>query len=83
MNLKGTIWRVVEEFFKSTYVEEIKRKLGIVIEEAINVIQRDDVILKEPIGCRKGDKEMQLEGVDDQQRVFLEEELVSSMMHKD
>ena len=83
LNLKGMVWRMIEEIFKSTNMEEIKHKLGVWMEEVINVIQREEIILTKLLGCKKIEEESCLEGKDEQPRVFLEEELVSSMRHKD
>ena len=64
-------------------MEEIKQKLGVFIEEVISVIHGDEDIMVELIGRRKEDEEQQMEGKDEQSGVFLEEELILLMMHKD
>ena len=81
MNLKGRIWSVIEEFFKSTYNEEMKQNIGDVVEDVMNVIQREEVSLEGMLGCRKKGRETQMAEMNEQCGVFLEEELVSSMMH--
>ena len=65
MNLKGMVWRVVEEIFNSTNMQEVKRKLGVVIEEVINTIHRDEDIMVELLDCRKEDEEPRMEGKDE------------------
>ena len=42
LKLKGMVLRLVEEILNSADMEEAKRKIAIVIEETINVIQRDE-----------------------------------------
>ena len=83
MNLKGMIWEVVEEFFSSDNMEGIKQKLGILIEEALRVINKDEGTVTKLIGCRNEDEEQRSDGEEKQAGVFLEEELVHSMLHKD
>ena len=83
MNLKGMVWKVVEEIFNSTNMEEVKWKLGVLIEEAINAIHRDGDIMVESLDRRKEDEKLRMEGKDEQPGLFLEEELFLSMLHKD
>ena len=52
------------------------------VEDAMNVIQREEVSLEGMLSCRKKGREARMAGMDEQCEIFLEEELVSSMMHK-
>ena len=83
LNIKELVWRVMEEIFHPTNLEEIKCTLATLMEESINVSHRDEYTMVESRGCRKEDEEQQLERKDEQSGVFLEEELVLSMLHKD
>ena len=57
INLKGMVWRLVEEIFSPTNMEEVKRKLDGVIDEAIYAIQRDEEVSITLNGHRKEDDE--------------------------
>ena len=77
LNLKEMVWRLVEEIFKSIKLEEIKQRLGTLLEMVIHAIQ------VELSGCRKENDEKQMEGREGTRGVFLEDLLLSSMMHKE
>ena len=73
LNIKGMVWRVVEEVFKLGNIEELKRKIGDLMEEALMV---EPLVHKETVEVpRMKGKEVEL-------GVFLEEELILSMKHK-
>ena len=76
MNLKGLVWRVIEEIFNSVNLEEIKRNLGDLMVGAIHVVEF------EQIEYRKKPEKQWKEGDDEQKGAFLEEKLASSMMNK-
>ena len=57
INLKGMVWRLVEEIFSPTNMEEVKRKLDGMIDEAIYAIQRDEEVSITLNGHRKEDDE--------------------------
>ena len=82
-NIQRLVWRVVEEIFHTTNVEKIRRKLGIWIEEAINDSHGEVIFNDEPRGCRVQGEEQQREGEAEKARVFLEEDLILPMLHKD
>lgn len=64
-------------------MEEIKQKIGVVCEEVINAIQRNEDEKVDSVDYKKIDEEPRLDGEDEQPRVLWEEELVLSMWHKD
>ena len=82
MNIKGLVWRVVEEISHPTNVEKVRQKLGTWIEEAINESHRE-VISGDESRCRRVEGEdQQREGEVEKARVFLEYDLILSMLHK-
>ena len=77
------VWRLVEEIFNPINLEEVKRKLDLVIGNVLNLVHRDKVTLAVSHACRKEVEESQKKGKDKMTGVFLEENLVLSMLHKD
>lgn len=71
MRLKKMVWRVVDENFKTINLEQLKLKLGALLEEAINEIQRDKIFSKELLGCWKKEDETRMQGKDIQQKGIL------------
>ena len=76
VKLKGMVWRLVEEIFKSIKMEEIKLRLRTLLEGVIHAVEAEHP------GCRKENDETLTEGGGDQLGVFLEEEILISMLHK-
>ena len=76
MNLKGLVWRVIEEIFNSVNLEEIKCNLGDLMVGVIHMVEFEQIEYK-----KKPEKQRK-EGDDEQRGAFLEEELVSSIMNK-
>ena len=76
VKLKRLVWSLVNEIFRSVKLEEIKQRLGSLLEMAFH-----DVVAEHP-GGRKENDEMQTHGGGDQRGVFLEEEMLISMLHK-
>ena len=83
VKVKEMVRRVMEETLSSDNFEGIKRKLGIVLKEALRVIKRDEDILNELPGYKNGAEKQQPVGGDEQSGTFLEEKLIISILHKD
>ena len=83
MNIKGMVSKVVEEILRSTNLKEAKRKITIMIEEPISVIKRNENFWVDEADQMKEEMKNWLEGEDEQLGVFLEEELIFSMLHED
>ena len=47
------VWRLVEEIFNPINLEEVKRKLDLVIGNVLNLVYRDKVTLAVLHACRK------------------------------
>ena len=78
--LEEMVWRLVEEIFNPTILEEVKQKLSVGIG---NVIHRDEETMVASHACRKEDEGSRTEGKDELIGVFLKENLILSMLHKD
>ena len=63
-------------------MEEVKRKIGVVVEEVMDAFQRDDGFMTSSCECRKKGEKLRMEGEEKQAGVFLEEELVLSIWYK-
>ena len=87
MKLKEMAWRLADEIFKVTSKEEVIRNIGGVVVEMISEFKKKDFVSAVLDGCRKtGEEEEEVLPVaeeEEQLGVFLEDELVISMLHKD
>ena len=83
MNLKGMFWRLTAEIFCLTNMEKVKQKLGVLVDEANNEIFRDEESSAAPPDRKKDDEVQQMEGRDEMSGIFLEEDLLCTMLHKD
>ena len=67
------------EWLQGSALEEVKRKIGVVIEEVIDAFQRDVEPMAGSCLVRKKGVKMQVEGGEKKTGVFLEEDLILSM----
>ena len=72
-HVRGRVWKVVEEVFKSVKMEELKREIVALLEEAIMAkTPNHREAMEESTSVRK----------DERLGKFWEEELIQSMLHK-
>ena len=83
LKLKGLVLRVTEEVFKSDNTEEFKLNLGVLIVVASNGYLKNEDFLAESLDHKEAAEVLMTEGKEDQLMVFLEEEWILSMLHKD
>lgn len=81
--VKEMVRGVMEVILSLDKMEGIKKKLWIMFEEALRVINKDEDNSTKMHGSKNVAEEQRLVGDDEQSRAFLEEKLILSMMHND
>ena len=73
----------MENILNLANMEEVKQKIGVVIEKVIVAIKGDEDAMAVSVDCRKKWDKLRMESGNEQLGAFLEEELVLSMWHRD
>ena len=80
--LKGLLERVMYDFFSALYLKEVKQKCVFEIVNALSSVLGDDEIMVMSQACRPEDGTSQRCEVKEKTGVFLEAQLINSMMHR-